>query len=228
MYRTGDLVKYLADGSIKYIGRRDNQVKIAGQRIELGEIEHHLQRHEAVQSAVVQVPKTGPGKDRLVAIIALTGTSTRPNIAGQNWNDPVVGSDVTSPIDSVKEWLSDQLPSYMIPSAWIAVQSIPLLTSDKVDRKKVGAWLEKMDKPNYQNMAVVESSGGTLTPATRTAQTLQRIWAKVLGLTVTDVKTDRSWLCKFPLNHISRYCLILIVSSARWRFHHCHAITCKM
>jgi amino acid adenylation domain-containing protein len=228
IYRTGDLVKYLADGSIRYVGRRDNQVKIAGQRIELGDIEHHLQRHEAVQSTVVQVPNNGPGKDRLIAIVSLTRMSTSLTAAGRNWNDPLVGSDVTSQIDSIKEWLSDQLPSYMVPSAWIAVQSIPLLTSDKVDRKKVGAWLEQMEKPNYQNMAVVESSGGALTPATRTAQTLQRIWAKVLGLTVGDVKTDRSWLCKFPHNHISRYCLMLIVSSARWGFHHCHATTRKM
>jgi amino acid adenylation domain-containing protein len=203
IYRTGDLVQYLPDGCIRYMGRRDSQVKIAGQRIELGDIEHNLQQDEAIQSAVVQVPKMGLGKNKLVAVISLAKTPEVTPV-GQHWNTPIVGPSITSQITGTRERLSDKLPLYMVPTVWIVVHSIPLLASDKVDRKKVGTWLETMDKRAYQDKAVVESTGHALIPATKTAQTLQRIWAKVLGLAVDEVKTDRSWLCKSSSDNTRR------------------------
>ncbi|KAF1365607.1 hypothetical protein EJ07DRAFT_150123 [Lizonia empirigonia] len=164
---------YAPDGSIKYLGRGDNQIKVAGPRVEPGEIEHRLKIDNTIQSAVMTKHATS---------------------AGQRWDTPLVGSDVTSQLDRVKRKLSDQLPSYMVPSVWVAVPCIPLLASAKVDRKLIETWLERMDNGTYQDIAAVESSEGATVPATKTAAILQRTWANVVGVGVNDVKTNRSWL----------------------------------
>lgn len=195
IYRTGDLVQYAQDGSIKYLGRRDNQIKLAGQRIELGEIEHQLQTDEAIRHAIVHLPKTGPGKDKLLAVVSFANTTNVTSTA-QRWDSPLVGSNYTAQMDRAREKLSDRLPSYMVPSVWIAVPYIPLLPSAKADRKQVETWLEQMTHNAYRDLAVVGGSGNALVPATKTAMTLQKVWAKVLGVAVTDVKTDQSWLGK--------------------------------
>lgn len=203
IYRTGDRVKYAPDGSIKYLGRGDDQIKVAGQRVEPGEIEHHLKIDNTVQSAVVHMPKSGPGKGKLLAVVSFTQLTKHATSAGQRWDTPLLGSDVASQLDRVKRKLSDQLPSYMVPSVWVAVPCIPLLASAKVDRKLVETWLERMDGGTYQDIAVVESSEGSIVPATKTAAILQRIWANVLGVGVNDVKINRPWLCKCRFMNLS-------------------------
>ena len=91
IYRTGDLVSYGPDGSIHYIGRKDNQVKLAGQRMELGEIEHHLQADERVRQAVVIMPKSGPGKRKLTAVVSLRQGIVGAGTLKEPWNSPQIG-----------------------------------------------------------------------------------------------------------------------------------------
>jgi amino acid adenylation domain-containing protein len=196
IYRTGDLVQYASDGSIVYIGRKDNQVKLAGQRIELAEIEHHLQTDNSIRHTVVQLPKSGPGKGKLIATISFATPATKSNIDEQQWRTLLTGSEIPSQINRVRERLSDLVPSYMVPTVWAAVPRIPLLASAKVDRKQVGAWLETLDDASFQQILDLESSGVVSAPMTDTAATLQQICAKVLNKPVTDVKANRSWLCK--------------------------------
>jgi amino acid adenylation domain-containing protein len=197
IYRTGDLVRYAPDGSIVYIGRKDNQVKLAGQRIELGEIEHHLQTDATVRHVVVQLPKSGPGKGKLVATISFATETADTNIDEQQWRSLVTSPEIPAHIQRVRERLSDLVPSYMVPTVWAAVPRIPLLASAKVDRKQVGAWLETLDDASFQQILDVESSGEAAVPVSDTAAILQKICAKVLDKKIDDVKPNRSWLCKF-------------------------------
>ncbi|MEE4149196.1 syringopeptin non-ribosomal peptide synthetase SypC, partial [Pseudomonas viridiflava] len=121
MYRTGDLGRYLPDGNIEYLGRNDDQVKIRGFRIELGEIDARLAKHPAVHEAVVTAHEDIPGDKRLVAYYTLS--------AGQASVD----------IDSLRAWLQEQLPAYMIPAAYVLLNALPLTPNGKLDRKALPA-----------------------------------------------------------------------------------------
>ncbi|MDQ0418594.1 amino acid adenylation domain-containing protein/non-ribosomal peptide synthase protein (TIGR01720 family) [Croceifilum oryzae] len=112
LYRTGDLVRYLRDGNLEYLGRIDNQVKIRGFRIELGEIEANLERHPLVKEAIVSVREDQPGDQRMVAYVVGEGNA-------HEW----------------REHLKSLVPGYMIPAHFIEVDSLPLTTNGKVDRK---------------------------------------------------------------------------------------------
>ncbi|KAF1848737.1 nonribosomal peptide synthase [Cucurbitaria berberidis CBS 394.84] len=193
-YRTGDLVRYAPDGSLHYLGRKDNQVKLAGQRIELGEIEHHLHADHSVWQAVVQLPKTGPCEKKLTAVLSFRSTWSSAVDTKQPWHQLLVGRGILSQINHVRDRLSDLVPSYMIPTIWIAVSRIPFLASMKFDRKQVGAWLEGMDDTTYQQILELEASEDTTNTADAAITTLRKIWATVLNKPVDVVKANRSWL----------------------------------
>lgn len=115
MYRTGDLGRYLPDGSIEFLGRIDHQVKIRGCRIELGEVESSLLRREGVAKAVVVACEDPAGGRRLVAYVVAVGTTA------------------TEP--ALRSALRASLPDYMIPSAFVFLDELPLTRNGKVDRK---------------------------------------------------------------------------------------------
>jgi len=114
LYKTGDLAIRRADGSLVYLGRKDNQVKIRGYRIELGEIEARLCAHEQVSEAVVIAADAGVQEKELVACL-------------------VSGSSLT--INELRKYLSKELPDYMIPSRFIQLDKIPLTVNGKIDRE---------------------------------------------------------------------------------------------
>jgi|HubBroStandDraft_1064217.scaffolds.fasta_scaffold02488_2 amino acid adenylation domain-containing protein len=118
MYRSGDRVLRRADGALEYLGRLDDQVKLRGQRIELGEVQACLQDHPWVNQAVVALKSTGATDQRLVGYVV-----------------PAPGADESRMAAVLRTHAHDRLPGYMIPSAFVIVDRIPLNTTGKVDRQ---------------------------------------------------------------------------------------------
>ena len=116
LYRTGDLGRYLPDGSVEYLGRADQQVKVRGFRIELGEIEASLKQHSNVKEAATMFHEYNPGDRQIVAYVVLDDHS-------QGWED------------ELRKHLAQRLPYYMTPSAFVCIDAIPLTTNGKLDRR---------------------------------------------------------------------------------------------
>ncbi|WAK02503.1 amino acid adenylation domain-containing protein [Methylobacter sp. YRD-M1] len=120
LYKTGDLGRYRPDGHIQFCGRIDHQAKLRGYRIELGEIETRLLQHPGIREAVVMIREDQPGNQRLVAYMA-------------------AGQDEQSDPAAVKWWLRESLPEYMVPSAFVCLDALPLNANGKLDRNALPA-----------------------------------------------------------------------------------------
>ena len=114
LYCTGDLVRYLPDGNIEYLGRIDDQIKLRGYRIELGEIESVFERHPSVRNAVVRLREDSLGEKRLVAYVV---------------------SDGKCEVEDIRSFVTNTLPEYMVPSAIVSLDAMPLTHNGKVDYK---------------------------------------------------------------------------------------------
>ncbi|WP_414754485.1 amino acid adenylation domain-containing protein [Anabaena sp. CCY 9910] len=152
LYKTGDLARYLADSNIEYLGRIDNQVKIRGFRIELGEIEAALSQYSDVQAACIIPREDTPGDKRLVAYV-------------------VAHQDSTITISELRQFLKAKLPDYMVPSAFVMLDALPLTPSGKVDRRALPA-------PDLDN----EITDKYVAPRNPTEELLAQIWAQVLKI----------------------------------------------
>ena len=153
LYRTGDLARYREDGQLEYRGRSDEQVKLRGFRIELGEIEAVLGQHPAVREVVVLAREDEPGQKRLVAYL-LTAPETPADV--MQW----------------RAWLSQKLPDYMLPAAYVLLEEFPLTASGKVDRCALPA-------PDASRPAQGQAYLG---PRDQLEQLLVDLWQAVLGL----------------------------------------------
>jgi aryl carrier-like protein len=154
VYRTGDLGRWLADGTIEFLGRNDFQVKIRGFRIELGEIEAQLAEHEAVREAVVIAREDTPGEKRLVSYYITTEQA-----------EGGVGAE------ALRTHLSAKLPEHMLPAAYVRLESLPLGPNGKLDRKALPA-------PE----AEAHSRRGYEAPQGEVETLLAAIWAELLKL----------------------------------------------
>ena len=124
MYRTGDLARYLPDGNLVFLGRNDQQLKIRGFRIEPAEIEARLSEYPAVREAVVLAREDSPGQKRLVAYL-----TTHPELT------PLTATLAAA----LRSHLATQLPEYMVPAAFVRLESLPVTPSGKLDRKALPA-----------------------------------------------------------------------------------------
>ncbi|WP_162625094.1 non-ribosomal peptide synthetase [Streptomyces cadmiisoli] len=164
MYRTGDLARWNAEGQLEYLGRTDDQVKVRGFRIELGEVEAALSAHPSVAQAVVMVREDRPGDKRLVGYLVPTGGTTRSD-------------GITAGVDlaALRAHLGAMLPEYMVPSALVILEGLPLTVTGKLDRRKLSA-------PDYTRSAPSRE------PSSIQEEILCRIFAE--GLNVPYIGVD--------------------------------------
>lgn len=194
-YKTGDLVRYNSDGTLRFIGRKDTQIKLRGQRIELGEIEHHLVVDDNVNLAMVVLPKSGPCKRKLVAILSLNKFQAPSRSAEGGIRIISIKAELPALIQKIRENLSALVPLYMVPTVWIAVEDIPLMSSGKMNRVKVSQWVVNMDEDMYLELVGVESNGEANTSfGTESERLLQKAYSEVLNLKLDLILLNRSFL----------------------------------
>ena len=157
LYRSGDFGRFLPDGNLEFLGRIDFQVKIRGNRVELGEIEHALCRHLKVKEAVVIVREEPQGNKHLVTYFTAL--------------------DKTDIKQELRTFLINLLPKYMIPSAFVQLESFPRTLNGKIDRNALPALPEK-----EQNTA--------LEPQSKLEQVLSDIWKRVLHLKMVGTESN--------------------------------------
>lgn len=153
LYKTGDLACYLPTGDLKYLGRSDFQVKIGGNRIELGEIESVLETHPAVKQAVVLVREDEPDEKRLVAYL-------------------ISNAEQSPDTTQLRPYLEAKLPDYMIPSAFVILEAMPLSPNGKVDRKA-------LPKPSYKRPELEQRY---VAPRNELERFLATIWCDIIKL----------------------------------------------
>jgi amino acid adenylation domain-containing protein/non-ribosomal peptide synthase protein (TIGR01720 family) len=164
LYKTGDLARFLPDGNIEFLGRVDNQVKIRGFRIELGEIEALLNQHPDVRQAVVIVREDIPGDRRLVAYIIF---NRKPK------------ANATT----LKCFLEEKLPNYMVPANFVILDSFPLTSNGKLDRRNLPA--PERSRPLEETFVA---------PSNEIEEKLAVIWAELLGLEEIGVNDNFFYL----------------------------------
>src|SRR5829696_120617 len=160
LYHTGDLARFLADGNVEFLGRKDEQVKVRGYRIELGEIEATLKRHTRVRDAIVFTAKHGNGtqrgETRLVAYVVVEGDN--------------LGSK------QLREFLAESLSEQMIPSAFVLLDAIPVTPNGKIDRRA-------LPPPDFSaDFSVSDTVQTEDVPRTGAECILAGIWSELLKL----------------------------------------------
>jgi amino acid adenylation domain-containing protein len=195
MYKTGDLVRYDDDGSLLYIGRKDNQVKLRGQRLELGEVEHNVRAAASSRPALCFVPTKGPFAKHLIAVLGVEPNNLVP-VSEYRLIPLNLDEAMHNDIQRVRENVATKVPAYMVPERYAILRDMPISLSGKLDRKVVGTWIEQLTSKNETLFSAgVESQDSTndaisLSPLERE---LQSVWAAVLGLPPNKVGATRSF-----------------------------------
>ena len=170
MFKTGDLVAWKADGNVAFLSRMDHQVKVRGYRIELGEIENNLKKYEPVEDAIVLA--RGEEENRYLCAYI---------IVKKDRDLPVEGDQTAVDIPEIKNFLSRNLPNYMIPSHYVEIKDIPKTPSGKVDRKALPEPAEKtFDTVSFPLKGEFEEK-------------LVAVWAKVLRKDAKTIKEGENF-----------------------------------
>jgi amino acid adenylation domain-containing protein len=153
LYKTGDRARFLSDGNVEFLGRKDHQVKIRGFRVELGEVEAELAQHPKVKEVVVTVWDQAETGKSLVAYL-------------------VIEKDTEVNTSELRNYLSEKVPGYMLPSSYVMLEEMPLTNNGKVDRGK-------LPKPESLRPDLERSYKA---PEMATQQVMVEIWEEVLGI----------------------------------------------
>ncbi|KAL4907439.1 hypothetical protein BDW74DRAFT_176205 [Aspergillus multicolor] len=189
---TGDLGRYTDDGEIICMGRKDTQVKIRGQRAEIGEMEHHVkqQLNIARTALVTLVQPNCQRRDPLLAVVAEIEPSTAASNS-ENMLKPM-GPDLCDFFMRLYHSLSDALPAYMVPTLFVPVARLPRTDSSKVDRRAITSLLAVL--PETELRQYILSSAAHVAPVTGTEKQLQELWARVLGLDLSQIGAQDHFL----------------------------------
>ncbi|MBV9790945.1 MAG: amino acid adenylation domain-containing protein, partial [Chloroflexi bacterium] len=189
MVRTGDLGRWRDDGTVEILGRIDHQVKVRGFRIETAEIEHALAKHPQVNECVVVAREDASGDKRLVAYVEQrtkeqrtkeqsTTDSPSPAAAGEGWTRSGRGEGLSENQDEglsvgeLRHFLAEQLPDYMVPSAFVTLATLPKTPNGKIDRKALPA--PDLSRPDLEESFIA--------PRTPQEAAIAGIWREVLGV----------------------------------------------
>ncbi len=152
LYRTGDFGRFLRGGDVEFLGRADEQVKVRGFRVEVGEVEAALRQHAEVREGVVKACEDGRGGLRLVAYV-VTRAASAAAVPG-----------------ALRDFMKERLPDYMIPSAFVWLEALPLTPSGKVDRNALPA----------ADGAVAEALEPYVAPRSELERIIAGVWREVL------------------------------------------------
>ena len=159
LYRTGDLARWLSDGNIEYLGRIDHQVKIRGFRIELGEIESILNKLDGIKDVIV-IDRENKNEDKYLCAYV---------VSREGFNQK-----------EIRNYLTQQLPDYMIPSYFVELEKIPLTANGKIDRNS-------LPEPE------VKASDDYAAPSDKTEEKLVEIWSEVLNIVKEEISTTANF-----------------------------------
>ncbi|BAZ37902.1 amino acid adenylation domain-containing protein [Calothrix sp. NIES-4101] len=164
LYKTGDLARYLPNGDIEYLGRMDYQVKIRGFRIEIGEIKILLAKHPEIQESVIAIKEDDLGEKRLVAYVV------------SKQYELIINELATK----LRKFLQQKLPDYMIPSAFVLLETLPLTPNGKIDRRALPTpdWSKRNLEQNY------------VSPRTPVEEIIANTWTQVLGIKQVGVNDN--------------------------------------
>ncbi|QSZ37066.1 hypothetical protein DSL72_009158 [Monilinia vaccinii-corymbosi] len=188
MYKTGDLARYCSNGTMEYIGRKDQQIKFYGQRIELSEIEHHIQSvlSEASESAetIVEVAtRTGESDQQMLVAFMVFPEN---DAATKDLNGKPLHADPR--ILNLRQELPRKIPPYMVPSLYLRLPKIPLTSSDKIDRKKLKQIV--LELPDAEFLAAAGTDTKKRLPENEFQIGLQSLWAEVLKINKDHIGLD--------------------------------------
>ncbi|MFZ1289539.1 MAG: amino acid adenylation domain-containing protein, partial [Melioribacteraceae bacterium] len=163
LYKTGDLARYLSDGNIEFLGRADHQIKMRGFRIELGEIETSISEHEKVKESIVLAKEDKNGEKKLVAYINCK-------------------EGKTIEITELRDFVSEKVPDYMVPSVFIFMDKFPLTPNGKVDRKA----LPEPNKEELQKAIEIDF----VAPRNKIEIEICKIWEEILSIEKVGIRNN--------------------------------------
>lgn len=188
LYRTGDLVRYRTDGKLKFVGRKDSQVKIRGQRVELGEIEYNLQRALTEEARAENV--------QIIAEVIKPGGSSAPTLVSFLFmavSSGVLSADVKPIINrallEIEERLAKFSPPYMIPAAFFVVEEVPMTPTGKVDRRRLR---EDGARMYWQQLNAQSAPQGEEIESKIEAK-LRKVWSEILNLPLSKIGLDSAF-----------------------------------
>jgi amino acid adenylation domain-containing protein len=197
LYKTGDLVRYVQDGNMLCLGRKDTQIKIRGLRVELGEIEHHVKTSSfgTQKQAVEKILLEG---DADKAALAAFVVPSAEDIEDDSAEVLALSSTLQTKFLNLKEHIAQSLSSYMVPTLYIPLRKMPETQTNKIDRnalKRIGAALT-LEQIQQYSLGQEEDSANKRAPTTPMEITLQNLWADLLRIDVASIGADDSFFSK--------------------------------
>ncbi|KFY79792.1 hypothetical protein V499_01225 [Pseudogymnoascus sp. VKM F-103] len=193
LYRTGDLVKYKENGSLVILGRKDTQVKIRGQRVELGEVEQHVldavlplllvegSNEDDIQVIAETIQPEGANNAILLAFISLGNAEER------NMTEESHSTAIRQVTDALTDRLMEMVPIYMVPTAFVPIYKLPIMTSGKTDRRQLRAVGESV----YLQYIKDSSMNDPAESLSDLETILQQVWMSVLGLSSQEASVNK-------------------------------------
>ncbi|KXT10319.1 hypothetical protein AC579_1116 [Pseudocercospora musae] len=193
VYKTGDLLRYNDDGSLTFLGRKDQMVKLRGQRIELSEVEHNmlkaLRKHTTLcDSVAAEVVTPANSKAPILAVFL----ALKQDLASHERLDRT-SFRLSRALEEVEEDIREVLPQYMIPGAYITLDEMPMTTTNKIDRRalrSIGGQRKLEDLASMQLQSKAAQKG----PSTDMERRIQQLWSQILGIDASSIKSQSSFL----------------------------------